>query len=115
MPGAGDPDNRRFMQWSGYTQDQTYLHDRVKKLLAIRAAHPALRRGLRTTISATGDTWVFTMSTAGDQVFVGINRGDSDANIGGLPSGALTELVTGTMTTGPNATVPARQTRIWTK
>lgn len=115
LPGAGDPDNRRFMQWTGYSADQQYLHDRIKALLAIRNAHPALRRGLRSTLSATGDVWVFSMSTTGDQVFVGINRGDSDANISGLPSGALTELVTMTMTTGPTAAVPARQTRVWTK
>jgi glycosidase len=115
LPGAGDPDNRRFMQWAGLNADQQALHDRIKTLLAIRAAHPALRRGLRTTLSVSADTWVFSMSTAGDQVFVAINRGDTDANISGLPQGALNELVTSTMATGPNATVPARQTRIFSK
>ncbi|HEV7559591.1 MAG TPA: alpha-amylase family glycosyl hydrolase, partial [Kofleriaceae bacterium] len=29
MPGAGDPDNRRFMQWSGYSASQQTLHDQI--------------------------------------------------------------------------------------
>src|SRR5262249_18484239 len=41
MAGAGDPDNRRFMQWSNYNAGQSLLLDRVKKLGAFRAAHPA--------------------------------------------------------------------------
>jgi glycosidase len=115
MPGAGDPDNRRFMQWSGYSSDQQWLHDRIKTLLAIRAAHPALRRGLRTTASVTSDVWLFSMKALGDEVWVAINRSDSDQSVSGLPSQALSELVTGTMITGPNATIPARQTRIFSK
>ncbi len=118
MPGAGDPDNRRMMQWSGLTSDQQYLHDLVKTLTGIRAAHPALRRGQRSTLSVTADVWVYSMATqAGDPqpdtVYVAINRGDSDQTISGLPGQALDELVTGTPVTGPMATVPARQTRVF--
>ncbi len=29
LPGAGDPDNRRMMQWSGYSAAQQGLHDRI--------------------------------------------------------------------------------------
>jgi len=29
MPGAGDPDNRRFMQWDNYTANQTWLRDQL--------------------------------------------------------------------------------------
>jgi glycosidase len=32
MPGAGDPDNRRFMQWSGYSADQLFLRGVIEKL-----------------------------------------------------------------------------------
>lgn len=121
LPGAGDPDNRRFMQWPGTSQrdatalsaGQTYLRDRVKKLLSIRSKHPALRRGVRTTISATGDVWVYSRVTAGDTVYVAVNRGDTQQSISGLPTGQLDELVTGTVATGPSTSVPPRQTRIF--
>jgi glycosidase len=115
LPGAGDPDNRRMMQWTGYLAPQQTLHDRVAKLLAIRAAHPALRRGARTTLFVDADLWVFsvttTVGTATDPVYVAINRNDSDRTTTGVPAG-LTELVTGGTSTG-NDTIPARQTRIF--
>lgn len=114
MNGAGDPDNRHMMYFSGWTADQQYLHDRIKTLTTIRAAHPALRRGHRTTIGTpSSDLWVYSMATSGDQVFVAINRGDSDQTANGLPSGSLNELVTGASMSGPSITIPARQTRIF--
>ena len=113
LPGAGDPDNRRMMTWGSLSADQTFLKDRVKALLTIRAAHPALRRGKRATLSVDDDVWVYSMTTAGDTVYVAINRGDADKSIGGLPSVALTELITSAAVTGPSYTVPARQTRIF--
>ena len=61
LAGAGDPDNRRMMQWTGYSAAQTALLAKVKKLGAIRAAHTALRRGDRTTLSYGDDTWVYQM------------------------------------------------------
>jgi glycosidase len=113
MPGAGDPDNRRFMQWSNLDANQVWLHDRVKKLLAIRAAHPALRRGARTTLSVDADSWAYSRVTTGDTVYVAINRSDSPKSVGGLPAGPLTELVDGQNATGPTVTIPPRQTRIF--
>jgi glycosidase len=113
LPGAGDPDNRRAMQWSGLSVNQTYLFDRVKKLGDIRSKHPALRRGTRTTLEASADVWVYSRVTTGDAVYVAINRGDGDKSVSTLPSGPLTELVTGQAANGPNATIPARQTRIY--
>lgn len=121
LPGAGDPDNRRFMQWPGTSQlnnaalsaNQRYLRDRMKKLLGIRAKHPALRRGVRSTISASSDVWVYSRVTAGDTVYVAVNRGDSDQPISGLPAGQLDELVTGSVVNGPSASVPLRQARIY--
>jgi len=115
MAGAGDPDNRRFMQWSNYSTGQQYLHDRIKTLLAIRKAHSALYKGIQTTISASQDTWLFVAETQQEQVWVGINRGDTDVQMSGLPSQSLQELVTSTAMTGPTVTVPARQARIWIK
>jgi glycosidase len=113
LPGAGDPDNRRMMQWSGLTADQSWLYARIKALTAIRAAHPALRRGHRATVSADGDVWVYSMTAGADVVYVAINRGDTDRTVSGVPAG-LTELVIGAAASG-NVTVPARQARVFSK
>jgi glycosidase len=116
LPGAGDPDNRRMMQWTGYTTAQQTLHDRVARLLSIRAAHPAMRRGTRTTISVGIDLWVFsettTVGTATDTVYVAVNRSDNDMTASGVVAG-LPELVTGTGVSTGSDDVPARETRIW--
>lgn len=113
MNGAGDPDNRHVMQFDGLTTDQQYLRDRISRLTAIRAAHPALRRGARTTIAADRDTWTYSMATTGDTVYVAVNRGDRPTRVFGLPNGGLTELVTGGETSGGSFEVPPRQTRIF--
>jgi glycosidase len=115
LPGAGDPDNRRPMQFTGLSADQTYLCNTLKALLAARAAHPALRRGARSTLSAGADTWVYSMTSGADVVYVALNRGDTPATLGGLPAGALNELVTATSVTGPGITVPPRQARLYVK
>ena len=111
MPGAGDPDNRRAMQWSGLSQGQTMLRDHISKLGEIRAAHPALRQGTRTTISVTDETFAYEMATAGDTVYVVINRSDGVQDVGGLPSSA-TNLLDDSSVTGPTVTVPARASMI---
>jgi glycosidase len=112
MPGAGDPDNRRFMQWSGYSQGQQLLKDRIAKLSAIRAAHPALRRGSRATLTVTNDTLAYSMTEGGDVVVVVVNRGDGSANVGGLPAGSYVDALDNSSHTGSSVSVPARSTRI---
>jgi glycosidase len=107
MPGAGDPDNRRFMQWENVSGNQTFLKDHLKKLSKIRADHPALRRGTRTGVSSSGDVLVYRMSTTGDTVYVAINRADGERQATGLPASA-TDLLSGKTVTGPSANVPAR-------
>ncbi|GAC1377401.1 MAG: hypothetical protein NVSMB47_22350 [Polyangiales bacterium] len=111
LPGAGDPDNRRTMQFDGLSADQQWLKDRVKALLTIRAAHPAMRKGKRTTVSVDADLWVYTLTTTGDTVTVALNRGDGDKSASGLPA-AWSELVGGTTGAGA-ATIPARQVRVF--
>jgi hypothetical protein len=105
-----------MMQWSNYTPAQTTLHDRLAKLLQIRAAHPAMRRGTRAELYVDADLWVFsettTVGTAVDTVYVAINRSDNDRTASGVAPG-LPELVTATgMSTGSDD-VPARQVRVW--
>ncbi len=108
MPGGGDPDNRRMMQWSGYSAGQLLVQTHLKKLAAIRAAHPALRKGTRASIASDNDTIVYKLSLGGDVVHVAINRSDSPKSVSGLPGGALKNELTGAMVNGPTVTVPAR-------
>ncbi|PKN50001.1 MAG: hypothetical protein CVU63_00525 [Deltaproteobacteria bacterium HGW-Deltaproteobacteria-20] len=112
LPGAGDPDNRRFMQWSGTSQGQNLLRDHIKKLGKIRADHAPLRRGTRAKVHLTDDVYAYKMSYGGEDVFVAVNRSDSPQQASGLPSGALTELLSGSTVSGPSVTVPARSSMI---
>jgi glycosidase len=111
LPGAGDPDNRRMMQWSGLSAAQSGLYARIKALTGVRAAHGALRRGAQETLYVDEDLWVFSMSIAGDTVYVGINRSDADRTTTSVPVG-IPELLTGT-TSSATTTIPARETRIF--
>ena len=114
LAGAGDPDNRRMMPWTGYSAAQTALLAKVKKLGTIRAAHAALRRGDRTTLSYGNDTWVYQMVDGSDRVYVAINRSDATVTVSGLPAGALTDQLTGEALTGPSVSVPPRTARVMT-
>ncbi|MGH7296243.1 MAG: alpha-amylase family glycosyl hydrolase, partial [Polyangiaceae bacterium] len=116
LPGAGDPDNRRMMTWSGTSAAQQGLYARIKALDAIRAAHPATRRGTRTTLFVDADLWVYQLTTAAgdptpDTLYVAVNRSDGDRTTTALPSG-LTELLTSTPASSPE-TIPARETRVF--
>jgi glycosidase len=112
LPGAGDPDNRRMMQWSGYSNGQQKLFDHTKKLGQIRAAHVALRRGTRTTLSVNTDTYAYKMQHNADAVYVLINRGDGGQQVGGVPNGAFDDLLSGAQVSGPSVSVPPRSSRI---
>jgi glycosidase len=113
MAGAGEPDNRRMMQWSGHTAGQLLVHDHVRKLASIRAAHEALRIGTRTSLSSTDDTLVYRMHTANDDLYVAINRSNLPLAVTGLPNGTLTDLLTGASATGPSPILPARSSSIF--
>jgi glycosidase len=112
MAGAGDPDNRRMMQWSGYAPGQTLLYGKLKKLTSIRAAHSALRRGKRTSLSATADTLAYKMEDGGDVVFVAVNRSDAAQQVSNLPGGPLNDLLGGASVAGPTLDVPARSSMV---
>lgn len=115
MPGAGDPDNRRMMQWSNYSQPQQALNAKVKKLVALRKAHKALWDGARATLSITNDTWAYKMTSGSDVVFVVVNRSDSSKQVDNLPGGALTDQLNGGTVTGPSVQVPARTSMVLTQ
>ncbi len=114
LPGAGDPDNRRAMQWSGYSPAQETLKKHLASLATIRAAHPAMRRGARTTLSATTETMAFRMQEGSDVVIVAVNRGDNAASVGGLDAGSYTDALSGAAHSGPTVQVPARSSLVLT-
>ncbi len=113
LPGAGDPDNRRFMPWASLDSKQSYLKDRLKMLGDIRSKHPALRRGTRSTLESNADLWAYSRATAGDTVYVAVNRSDAPKDVSSLPPGTYLELLTGAQASGPKITIPGRQTRIF--
>jgi glycosidase len=101
MPGAGDPDNRRFMQWKDYTTNQTWLRDRLAVLAKIRHDHAATRRGTRQTIGVSTDAFLYKMTSAGDTVFVALNRGDAQQPAPNLPAGNYVDLISGATVSAP--------------
>lgn len=107
QPGAGDPDNRRFMQWESYNTYQMFLRDRIARLGAIRKEHLALRRGTRTVLGSTNHTLVYQMTSMGNSIFVALNRADQAQPGQGLPGGNYEDLVTGQLVTAP-LSIPAR-------
>ena len=112
LAGAGDPDNRRMMPWSGLAMPQTWLRDRITKLLQIRKAHESTRRGARTTIVANKDVWAYSLTYASDTLYVVINRGDTAQSVT-LGLGTVNELIENATVAGSVVSVPARQTRIY--
>ncbi len=108
LAGAGDPDNRRFMQWDGYSAGQLALRDHITDVTAIRAAHPATRRGTRTTLSADGDGMAYRVEAPGDVVVVAVNRSDAPLAVSGVPDGDWRDELAGGSFTGPEVMVPAR-------
>jgi len=112
LPGAGDPDNRRFMLWSGLTDAQLFLRDRLARLGQIRRQHVALRRGFRTTLSSSADTWVYARRADDDEVFVAVNRGDLPKPATGLPEGTYEDLLTGETVPGGTLRLAPRQSRV---
>ncbi len=112
LPGAGDPDNRRFMQWTGLSADQQWLRSRVAALGELRKTHAALRRGKRAIISATDNTFVYSMSDGVETLYIAINRGDSDETVSALPAQSFQDLLTQSSVAGPSVLIPARSTRV---
>jgi len=113
LAGAGDPDNRRMMPWSGgdITGEMEGLRSHMKKLGQIRKEHTALWRGTRSTVWVSNDTYAYRMTEGPSIVYVALNRGDVDATVENMPAGA-TDLLTGNALTGPIITLPPRSSMI---
>jgi glycosidase len=115
LAGAGDPDNRRPMQWTGYNAGQNLLLTRMKALGQARKNHAALRKGTRKTLWITQDAWLYQMTSGQDTVLVAINRADASASLGGLPAGTWQDLMGGADAAGTTVDVAARGVRVLVK
>jgi glycosidase len=110
QPGAGDPDNRRFMKWSGYTPFEQATLDVTKKLGAARAELTALQRGDRKTLWIDDDHYVFARTTAAkDVAIVVLNRNFAATWTQAVPVPSYVPLADGTVLHdrlgGPSVTV----------
>jgi glycosidase len=101
MAGAGDPDNRRMMQFDGWSEPQTWLRDRIAAYAKVRATHEVLRRGRRATRGTTTNGAVYAMVNGAIKVWVAVNRGDNAVAAEGLPAGSYRDLVDGGTVTAP--------------
>ncbi|WP_435922524.1 alpha-glycosidase [Paenibacillus sp. DYY-L-2] len=88
---TGDGDDfayyRPCMEWDPAKQDQDLLND-VKKLIAIRKAHPALTDNTRLRVLEANDdagVFVFARKSGGEEIVVALNNGKEKAAFG-LPS-----------------------------
>jgi glycosidase len=111
LAGGGDPDNRRFMPWSGLSSDQTWLRSHVAKLGKIRAAHPALRRGQRKQQWVANDVYAYGMTEGTDKIVVVLNRSDTQQSIF-LPGTSYTDLLTGNKVSAKSVTIPPRSSLV---
>ena len=80
----------------------------------MRADHSALRRGVRSNVGATTDTFVYRMQDDFETVHVALNRGDLAFTVTSLPVGTYEDLLTGELVPTP-VKIPARSARILIK
>jgi alpha-glucosidase len=88
MTGANDPYNRACFDWEPSRWNQG-LQGWVGDLSALRAVHPALRRGGYQTLIAEGDAFGFARFDAGETLIVAINRSDAELETSPLDFDAL--------------------------
>ncbi len=102
LAGGRDPDNRRVMPApESLLPDQLQLLKMTQRLARARRCLPALRRGERTLLHASADSWAF-MRDVGDEapvVVIAHRGGDADTlRIGpAVYAGAYRDLVTGSV------------------
>ncbi len=76
MEGKSDPDCRRAFPWDERHWDRE-LHAEFKRFIALRQAHPALRRGRYTLLAATQAVYAFARHDDAETVIVVLNVGDA--------------------------------------
>ncbi|MCB9640539.1 MAG: hypothetical protein H6728_03370 [Myxococcales bacterium] len=80
LPGETDPDNRRMMQWTGYSSEQQAVLDHLKKVANLRRQYPALRSYQRQTLFVDNERYAY-MLTANKQRVIVVARRAGDASL----------------------------------
>src|SRR3712207_5571663 len=82
MAGAGVPDNRRDMRFGAQVnENERRVFEWMKKLGAIRKAHPALRHGSRRTLIADANSYAFLRAQLNDRLAFVVNRGEAPVHL----------------------------------
>ncbi len=80
MPGAGDPDNRRMMEFEGLDEDETELLKKVKELNKLRGTRLPLLYGSTKCVVSENGLMTITREYLDQKVIVVINSADSEFN-----------------------------------
>jgi len=80
MPGAGDPDNRRMMKFTGLSANERLVLDRVRAAGTVRINNESLRRGTRKTIYVDSNFYVYVRGTGTTAVLVALNRNNFEVS-----------------------------------
>jgi cyclomaltodextrinase len=91
LQGGHDPDSRRTFPWDRDRWNHG-LRSYVKRCIALRHAHPALRRGDYTRLYANGDIYAFGRRLGGETLIVVLNASQASSVLdvplkGYLPNG----------------------------
>lgn len=78
LEGGADPDCRRAFPWDERRWD-TELRGAFQRFIALRKAHPALRRGCYATLYAKGQAYAFARQLPEETVVVAFNLGKEPA------------------------------------
>ena len=78
LTGGNDPECRKGMPWDEAAWDSK-LRDHVKGCLALRRAHPVLRRGTFQVLHAAGQVFVYARRLERETYVVALNAGTSTA------------------------------------
>lgn len=89
LAGAGDPDNRRMMPWSGLTQAQNDLREHIEKVAKIRNDNPQLRGGDYKKVVSEIDVLIYSKS----DIIVAFNRTTQEIKKKISGSGTLKDLI----------------------
>jgi neopullulanase len=81
LSGAGDPDNRRLMKWSGLSGNETGLRSFVQALGTARKKSRALQEGSRVTLMVETDLYVQHRLLNPDGALIVINRGSTSRTL----------------------------------
>ena len=81
VPGANDPDNRRMMQFDGYTSEEQAMRETTRSLIALRRSEMPLLYGDMATLFVDHDAWVFARVYLGEVVVVAFNNSPEERTI----------------------------------